>query len=316
MRDLADRPARLHERPERPIDPVRSSTTLESAVIEAVAYADVFDWPLTAAEIHRYLPIPAAGHEIDRVLAGSPVLGRALGCRHGFITLAGRDGLVEVRLRAEARSRELWPGAIRYGRVLAALPFVRMVAVTGSLAIDAAHDVADVDYMVVTDDGRVWLTRAMAMGVVRAARLGGLRLCPNYLLAESAVRIDDRTLFTAHELVQMVPIVPSTTYDDLLRQNDWYHAFLPNARPRSPRCPAAARPAAHAVRLAEPALRSRLADRIEGWEMRRKVRRLSAESRSSETRYDAAHCKGHADEHGRRALAAFDLRVRRIVEVM
>lgn len=292
-------------------------SAMESAVVEAVAYADVFDWPLTPAEIHRYLPVPGTALEVDQALILSPVVSEILSFRRGVVTLRDRENLAAVRERAEAVSRQLWPRAARFGRVLAALPFVRMVAVTGSLAVDAAGDVADVDFMVVTEDGRVWLTRAMAMGIVRAATIGGLRLCPNYLLAESALRIDDRTLFTAHELAQMVPVVPSATYDELLRQNAWYRDFLPNAQPRAARSRSAAGTAGGAMaRLASPPLRSRLADRVERWEMNRKIRRLTAESRSSETRYDEARCKGHADEHGRRALAAFDARLRRLAEVI
>ena len=33
----------------------RTAPSLERAIVEAVAYADVFEYPLTADEVHRYL---------------------------------------------------------------------------------------------------------------------------------------------------------------------------------------------------------------------------------------------------------------------
>ena len=65
-------------------------SALESGVVEAVAYADVFDWPLTPGEIQRYLPIAGARLEIDDVLARSPAIREMLACRRGLVTLGGR----------------------------------------------------------------------------------------------------------------------------------------------------------------------------------------------------------------------------------
>ena len=287
---------------------------LESAVVEAVAYADVFDWPLTPDEVHRYLPVPATRGQVDEVLA-RPALRRFLDGSDGFVKLQGRAGLVGGRRRRAAASASLWPRAIRYARLVASLPFVRLVAITGSLAVDAAEGSADVDLLVVTEDGRLWLSRAMSMGVVRVAALDRLRLCPNYLLAESALRIEDRSLFTAHELVQMVPVADSPAYGELLRQNAWFRDFLPNSEPRPPLSAGRlGRAETPWRRIAEAPLRSTLGDRIDRWEMRRKVRRLSVASTSEETRYDAACCKGHSEEHGRRSLAAFHARLRGLEE--
>ncbi len=287
---------------------------LGSAVVEAVAYADVFDWPLTPEEVHRYLPLRATRRDVDEMLARA-VMGRFLESSEGFVTLVGRSHLVADRRRREAISRALWPRALRYARLVAALPFVRLVAITGSLAVDAADDDADIDLLVVTATGRLWLTRAMSMAVVRAATLAGVRLCPNYLLAESDLRIDDHSLFTAHELVQMVPVGASSAHAEFIRQNGWFDEYLPNSEPRPPL-------GGYGVtstdrtwrRVAEAPLRSGLGDRLDRWEMRRKVRQLSRDSASAETRYDADCCKGHSEEHGRRSMSAFRSRLRRLEE--
>jgi hypothetical protein len=231
--------------------------------------------------------------------------------------LRGRDELPAVRRRRTHLSASLWPRAIYWARMVSRLPFVRMVAITGSLAVGAAGPRDDVDLFIVTADGRLWLTRAMTMALVRIARLRGLRLCPNYLVAASALEISDRSVYTARELVQMVPLTGAEVYAEILARNAWYRDFLPNAAPLAPGRPEArngrpdrlSRLARLPVVALEAALGSRLADGLERWEMNRKKRQLCAVSASSETRYDEKCCKGHADEHGRRVLAAFETRL-------
>src|SRR5262249_39571656 len=133
----------------RPSDP---RAALTEAVLEALAYADVFDWPLTSGEVHRWLPVAARADEIEAAIPSGRRSGMvvAVGALH---VLAGREQLVEERGRRTAHAAQLWPEAVRYGRWLARLPWVQLVAITGSLAVDAPADDADIDLLVVTQDG-------------------------------------------------------------------------------------------------------------------------------------------------------------------
>lgn len=277
-------------------------TPVEEAVVDAVCYADVFDWPLTPAEVHAFLPLAAEAVDVDLALR-SPRLRPFVVLAGGFVTLAGREPLA-ARRRALARSSaELWPRALRSARAIGRLPFVRLVGVTGSLAAGAAGPDADVDLFVVTEDRRLWLTRAATIAVGRAAAATGVRLCPNYLLAESALELPERDAFTAHELARLVPIAGAGTHERLLASNAWYRDFLPNHRP------ATTRKTAVGNRPAERLLRAGPFDRLEAWEMVRKVRRLGAGIASGEERYGPAVCKGHVEGHRARALAAYEARL-------
>jgi len=96
--------------------------------------------------------------------------------------------------------------------------------------VDNAPAGDDIDYLIVTAPGRVWLARGLAVGVVRLARLFGAGLCPNYVLAQSALSQQKRNLFIAHDLAQMVPLAGQAVYAEMLAANTWAQAYLPQAR--------------------------------------------------------------------------------------
>lgn len=302
-----------------PEAPAARRAALEEAIIQAVVYSDLFDYPLTAAEIHRSMVgVAAELAEVTEALAGSPLL-RELLTDHGrYYALAGREHTVALRERRAAVASERWPVARRYGALIARLPFVRMVAVTGALAVDNVEPSADIDYLIVTEPGRLWLCRGLVIGLVRLAARRGYVICPNYFLSERALVLDERSLYTAHELVQMVPLAGMGIYQDIRLLNRWSSAYLPNASEPRLVGPVAALPRPGAQTLAELALRTPLGGRVERWEMRRKIRKLSgqrADRAAVEANFSAECCKGHFEGYGQRMLAAFERRMAQIEEL-
>ena len=280
---------------------------LERAVIDSVAYSDVFDYPLTLEEIRRSLPIGASTAEVVATLEAA---GDFVTCIGSYYTLVGREALVETRARRAEASRRLGRRALLHGRLIARLPFVRMVAVTGSLAVDNAEDGDDVDYLVVTAPGRVWLARALTIAVVRLASLRGLTLCPNYLLAETALALPERDVYTARELLQMRPVAGHAVYSRMLAANAWCADLLPNWQPDA--SPPDGSPGL-LKRLGEAVLGGRLGDALERWFLRRKGRELRARAGANgEAVFNEDVCKGHFDAHRARLESELALRLTRL----
>jgi len=302
---------------------------LERAILQAVGYADVFDFPLTAAEIWRNLVEMAAGEEEVLAVLNSPRLAPTrLIAQEGFYMLPGRSGLVELRRRRAAASSQLWPRAHHYGRLIARLPFVRMVAVTGALTVNNSGPGDDIDYLVVTEPGRLWLARAFTIWLVKRAAWRGDLICPNYFLSERALALPERDLFTAHELAQMTPLAGFPVYRRMLALNAWAGDFLPNMQPvkkseiekpeRSP-----------IKKMIELALRTPPGGWLERWEMTRKQARFSrevtllgdvSEGMSElkplyEVAFSAQRCKGHFNQHGRRTLQAYTAHLKQMAGV-
>jgi hypothetical protein len=293
-----------------------SLSALEEAILQTVAYVDMYDYPLTAAEIHRYLVgIPAELPEVERALEKRNLVNHLLGKNGEYYFLAGRGHIVDVRRRRARISEQLWPHAIYYGRLASALPFVSMVAVTGSLAVDNVDSQADIDYLIVTEPGRLWLCRAMVILLVRRAARRGITLCPNYFLSETALSFEERNLFAAHEIVQMIPITGLKVYHQLLEENQWVSNILPNSsgapRPISELAKPLPAPVKGARRLGEFTLRTPPGGWLERWEMNRKVRRFSQQP-ALETAFSVDYCKGHFEDHGRRTLDQYTERLEKL----
>ena len=278
---------------------------LERSILRTVAYSDVFDYPLSHAEVHRYLDATAAATgEVGEAL--HRLTGTDLCAADDWVALAGREDLFALRQRRRRIAEDLWPAARRWARTISRLPLVRMVSVTGALAVNNVDHDADVDYLIVTEPGRVWLCRTMVVQIVRLARLGGVVICPNWLLAADALTLADRSLFAARELSQMVPLTGLELYRRMRRLNPWAAVFLPNAA--GPPCPVAeaAPPSKAWTGFTERMLLGRTGAGAEVWMRRRKAREiLRANPETPEVVLDRHQCKGHVDAHGERIRRAY-----------
>lgn len=286
---------------------------LRQAIILTITYADVFDYPLTAAEIHRYLDGLSATseHVSDSLHQAEKII--KIG---EYYCLPGRESIVTLRKKRELKSAALWRYAIRYGQRIARLPYVHLVAVTGSLAMNNIDSQADIDYLIVTEPGHLWLCRAMVHILRRVIRLRGHNLCPNYLITTQALSFPDRNLYAAHELAQMVPLSGMEVYTEIRQQNEWVYDYLPNAvgLPSLSGQVVLKGSKSWLRPILEAILQSRLAVRIEQWEMNRKILMLSHEqSESPESCFSPDCCKGHANRHGLSTDAAFHERLKGLI---
>jgi radical SAM superfamily enzyme YgiQ (UPF0313 family) len=286
---------------------------LQAAIVSTVAYRDVFGFPVTPREVHRYLHGVSCDYggvcdALDAMLAA----GRLIGDER-YVALVGRDHLFDQRREREAIAATLWPMALAYGRLIATVPTVTMIGVTGSLTCRNTVAGCDIDFMVVTEPGTLWRTRAL---LAVAALMDGYiwnRLCVNYFVSERSLELEDKNLYVAQELAQMTPIFGLDTYTRLRAANTWADAYLPNA--------AGAPEAGHRTRavglvraLGRPIMRSALSQRLEDWESKRKLHKYQETNflRGRYTKF-THESTGHQIAVRDRTLALHDSRLRSVV---
>ena len=186
-------------------------------MLKTVAYADVFDYPLTAKEIKQWL---IKGESFTK---DSPY----------WNYLPGRKNLIFLRRRRERFSRLKWPMAYRTAKILSLIPWVKLVAVTGALAMNNADKNDDIDLMIITAKNRLWLTRLLASILLffhlRRGQKIYNKLCLNLWLDETALVIKPQNLYIAHDILLMQPIINKRDYYfKFMRANDWVFKYFAN----------------------------------------------------------------------------------------
>jgi hypothetical protein len=291
--------------------PKSAGEALRRAILSTLIYADLFDDVLTRDEIHRYLiGEEASAAAVAEMLDRDAELRFHLARTEGRFHLNGRPQLAAIRRGRSAASTELWPVAKRYGARIARLPFVRLVGVTGALAMNNARPDDDIDLFILAQPGRLWLCRLLVLAVVKLAARRGYVLCPNFILSTDRLRLSERNLFTAHEVVQMVPLERNHWYHAFIEANAWVADFLPNAFVGQT-AEAAGSVRRIPARLVAGLISAQFFDPLERWEMRRKVRRLSRrlEREGGSVAFSANECRGHFAAHDARILAAYRQRL-------
>jgi hypothetical protein len=200
----------------------------ELAIARSVIYASLFDYPLTLQQVHQtLLESEQTTQEILAIYASSKMLQAIVEYREGFFFPRGRGDLLTERCLREARSCAF---LARHRRLLAfvcALPYVRMVALSGSIAHLNLEGDGDLDLFIVTRGRRVW---SVTVAVLILARLMRQRriVCANFVIADSQLALEQQDLFTANQVIHLRPLVGASLFKELLSANPFVARFYPN----------------------------------------------------------------------------------------
>jgi hypothetical protein len=276
---------------------------LDLAIIATLAYSDIFDYPLTLNEIHRYLILEGAPCSAISKAFSQHKLRKYISLQHGYYVLRGREHLVQKRVKRGKNSELLWPIAFKYAWLIANLPYVRMVGITGSLSRNNVHSTSDIDFFIVSQHNRVWVSRLLVFIIQKLGSLRNIRLCPNYIISERNLAFQEQNLFTAYQLSQLIPITQISTYLRIWRKNPWIKQLLPNAQPYS-HARMGRRVNQPIRKLAEILLDSPVGELIDRGE-RVRVQNKFGQNTNGESVFRKEKYKGHFSGHSKATLGLF-----------
>ena len=203
-------------------------TTRELAIARSVVYASLFDYPLTLEQLHHTLiESEQTRAEILAVYDGSAWLQTIIDYREGFFFPAGRVDVVAERRRRDARTRVLLQDHARVLRLVCALPFTRLVALSGGIANPNLDAGDELDLFIVTRGRRVWMVTVAVRLLVKLLHGRG-RLCANVVLADTHLVIEPQDLFMANQILHLKPLIGEDVLDTLVAANPFVTRCYPN----------------------------------------------------------------------------------------
>ncbi len=197
----------------------------------SIFYHSFFDYPLTEEDLLKW----AVGRKF---LSLFPKKINVIQ-KDGFYFLPEEKSSISWRQKREKFSERKIKIAKKAASLISLLPTVKLVAITGSLAMRNADIDSDIDLMIVTKSGFLWTTRIFVYLFLFAfgfpfRRFGSRevkdKLCLNIWLDEGKLVWHKKNIFTAHEVLQIVPLLNRNfTYEQFLSANLWAFDYWPNA---------------------------------------------------------------------------------------
>ncbi len=133
-------------------------TDLEKAILSVIVYFDFLGYPLSLMELIKWVESEADIIAIKKILAADN-LSDKIESRFGFYYWRGRQGLIKNRLSCYSLADGKYKKAVCLAKVFKYFPFIRSIAVCGSLSSGNAAADSDIDLFVVAADNHVWTAR-------------------------------------------------------------------------------------------------------------------------------------------------------------
>ncbi|OQP63033.1 hypothetical protein [Niastella populi] len=204
----------------------------EQSIIKVLAYFDIFNYPLTQEEIYNFLDKPL---EMEVVMATlfQLVEDKRIFLLGRFFSLQADTALCTRRIIGNHKAETMLKTAYRVGGFLYQFPFVRGVGISGSLSKNFAGHDTDIDFFIITRANRLWIARTLMHLFKKLTFITGHQhlYCMNYYIDEEAMLIREQNIFTATELVTLLPVCGNGTMSRFYGQNNWTTHFFPNQQP-------------------------------------------------------------------------------------
>ena len=173
---------------------------LREAIFKVVAFFDMFDCPLTAFEIWKYLPVKCELDEVMAALNESRIMlipltpfRRGLESKNGFYFLPSRNVLYDLRMARYNFTSRKFGQAIKIACIFKLVPWIKMIALSNIIGANNAKEGSDIDLFILTENKKIWLTRFFCLTILK---LFGLRpttekqkdkICLSFFISEGAM---------------------------------------------------------------------------------------------------------------------------------
>jgi len=224
--------------------------SLSQNILATIAYYDVSDYPLTVFELWKYLisdqQSVSSDQKKNKIMLVDIVseletedLKKRIETYRGYYFLPGRKNLVAQRIERNKISERKYRIIRRVARFLRFVPFVKMILVTGRVAMKNADKKSDLDLLICLEKGRIFTGRTLVtlvtqlLGRRRYGKKITNRICLNYFITTESLEIEMQDLFASSEYFFAVPLFGFDIFQEFQRKNSWIAKYHENYTPDS-----------------------------------------------------------------------------------
>jgi len=211
----------------------KKGTSLKTArsILKVLAYFDVFNYPLTKEEIHFFIE-----EEIDSAFINAGirqlVTDKYVYSLGEFYSIQDNSLLWERRIKGNRNAEQILNTAYKISRILYQFPYVRGIGISGSLSKNFADKNADIDFFIITASNRLWIARTLLHFLKKVSYIFGRQhwFCMNYFIDEDLLEIEEKNIYTATELITLIPVCGDYCFQQFFLANNWATDYYLNYR--------------------------------------------------------------------------------------
>lgn len=202
---------------------------IQKEIIQVLTYFDYFKFPLTIEEIQKFIEVRVSQDQLKLEIEELVQSGEIFSIKNCYLLLDDRER-VDRRIAGGKKAENRMKRANLIASFIMSFPFVRMVAISGSLSKGYADKTTDIDFFIVTTENQLWTSRTLLHLLKKLTFLVRLQhsFCMNYFISEKHLKIEEQNYFTAVELVTLIPKKGVNSYNALMSENMWVSNYLPN----------------------------------------------------------------------------------------
>lgn len=204
-------------------------TAVEKGCIQCLHYFGIFKYPLNATEVFIFNSVRCSKHEVKEAL--NRLLDKGVIFEYNSLyMMQDEPSWIDERRVGNRRAAELLRRSAAFVSVISSFPFVKAVAISGSLSKNYASENPDIDYFIITEANRLWIARTLLHLFKKLTFISGHQhyFCMNYFIDTEALALAQRNQYTAIELATLLPAYNHNMVKKLIAKNDWIKKFLPN----------------------------------------------------------------------------------------
>lgn len=202
---------------------------IKKSVLQVLAYFDMFHYPLAVEEIHALMGVPCSFIEVKKCVDDLSKAKKIFEYRQ-FYSIQNIETISNKRIKENAAAEKQLKLAKRIATFLTWFPYIRGVAISGSLSKQVANEESDIDFFLITKENRLWIAKIFLRIMIKLSSF--IRLdkwfCLNYIIDETSLEVHEKNIFTATEIITLLPVYGAASFDKFIEVNKWIYNYFPN----------------------------------------------------------------------------------------